>query len=193
MTNNMSFDISKVTKESYTSNVSFNHVLMNMEMNGQKMKYDSKTKEAKMDAFAKGTHTKMQPMLDASILFEYDTLGNIINSKVISGKANVTQFKNNMNSIIFPKEAIGVGGEWSGKQKTKEGIEVEYTYKITAIKAEKITFDISGTIAAMEGTVSGKGIIDKKTGNMDKMSLLLNMSLQGQNIASTIKMTCTKQ
>lgn len=193
ITMDMSFDISTVTKEGYTSDVVFDQVLMNMEMNGQKMKYDSKTKEAEMDPFSKGVHTKMQPLLDTSILFEYDKLGNISKTEIISGKADITQFKDNMNSIIYPEEAISVGSEWNGKQKTKEGVEINYTYKVTAIKADKITFDISGTIAAMEGDVSGNGIIDRKTGNMDEMNIIMNMSVQGQSIASNIKMTCTKQ
>lgn len=193
MSMNMSMHIKTANKKGFSSLMSFGQVTMDMAANGQNMKYDSNTDEATMDPFAKGVHSSMKALLESTVLFDYDKIGNIKNATIQSGNPDIQQFKENMNSMTFPTEKVSVGSEWKFSKTTKEGFTLNVTYKVTSIKSGKVNVDLSGEIPNFNGVISGTGCIDVKTGNIDSMIMLMNMAVQGQKIDMKISTTIEKQ
>lgn len=189
----MEMKVTEVKEESFMTEASFKNVKMDMNAMGQQMKYDSNMKESEMDAFAQGAHSSMKDLLSTLIAFEYDKRGNVINTKVISGNGNVKDFQDNFSSMVLPEEEVTVGSTWSAMKSTKEGSKMDYVYEVTAINSDNVEVKVSGSISGEENAISGKGTINRETGNMKDMDMDLIIKVQGQKVNSKVLMTTTKK
>jgi len=189
----MSMETKEVRNNIFTIETKFTNTSMTMASQGQTMSYDSNQKEEDMNPFAKGAHTKMKPLLETLISFDYDALGNIKDSKVISGTTNIDVFKENSSSLIYPEAPVSIGTTWENTRTSVEGAKMNYVYKVTSIDTEKVGFDVTGTISEIgTGTISGKGFINKKYGNIKEMDIEVKMNVMGQQVTSKIKLTTEK-
>ncbi|WP_348717480.1 DUF6263 family protein [Tenacibaculum sp. 190130A14a] len=190
---NMNMKINAIEGGLYNTEMKISHVTMNMTSQGNTMKYDSNDKEEDMNRFAKGAHSKMKPILTSSMEFTYDKLADVKDVKLISGTASIDSFKENSNTIVYPKEAVELGTSWKESKTTSQGVKLNYEYKVTSIDANKVVLTITGTISEIgTGDFNGKASVDRKTGNVSEMNVDMNMNVMGQKIKQNISMTTTK-
>ncbi len=188
----MSVEVKDVNNDVFDTEVKFSKVVMNMEQAGMKMTYDSNTKEEDMDAVAKQMHTQFGPMLKMVVGTKTNTLGEVLEMKVIEGTGDISQFANQAQSVTYPKEKITVGYSWSDK-KEQNGMTMTYIYTVKSIGADKIVLGLSGTInGAAAGTLSGSLNIDRKLGIASETSIKMSMDVTGQKVISTIDFTMEK-
>ncbi|WP_299104844.1 DUF6263 family protein [uncultured Tenacibaculum sp.] len=189
----MSMKVTGFENDYYSTEMKFTHATIDMMAQGKTIKYDSNVKEEDMNPFAKGAHVKMKPLLESVMGFTYDKLGEVKETKVISGTASADAFKENSNGIMYPKEAVEVGTAWKESKTTGEGVKMNYEYKITAIDNDKVTIGISGTISEVgAGTLTGTAYIERKTGNVSNLTIDMNMDIMGQKMKQVLTMTTTK-
>ncbi|WP_426430548.1 DUF6263 family protein [Winogradskyella sp. HB-48] len=189
----MSLNVTEVKDNNITTEATFNHVKMSMESMGQKMAYDSNTKESEMDPFAQGAHAEMKKLIESVVLIENDTRGNITNTELKSGTADISAFKDNMGGMIYPEDPVEVGTTWSAS-KEQQGMTIESTYKVTAITDDTVELEVTGKITGTaEGTLDGKSNINKETGNVIKSEVNMAFTVEGQKVGSTITITSTKK
>ncbi|CAL2081612.1 conserved exported protein of unknown function [Tenacibaculum sp. 190524A02b] len=191
---NMEMDIKDVQDGVYSSEMSFKNTSIDMIMAGQTMSYNSDMKEEEMDPFAKGAHGQMKTLLETVAMFKYNEFGEITETKIISGSGDVSKFKENNNSIVYPKEAVTVGMEWKDSKTTSEGVNTNFVYKVTSIKKDKVLLDVTGTVGGIaKGDIKGTATIDRATGTIDIMDILMNMDIMEKKMKSNIKITTEKK
>ncbi len=188
----MDMEVTEAKENSYLTETSFKNIKMDMNTMGKKMQYDSDTKESEMDDFSRGVHSEMKKLLTTLVSFEFDKRGNVVETKVISGESQAKDFEQSMGAMVLPEEAVTIGSTWSFKKTSKEGIEMNYIYEVTAINPDNVEVKISGTVTGEEA-ISGTGLIDRKSGNMSKMDVDMIIKIQGQKVNSKVFLTTTKK
>ena len=192
MTMHMPIEIKSVNEDVFDTEVSFSKVVMNMEQGGMKMAYDSESKLEDMDEIAKQMHTKFGPMLEMVLGTKTNNLGEVLETKLIEGTGDVSQFAAQTQSVTYPKEKVTVGYSWSDKRE-ENGMTLTYEYTVKSIDANNVILDLSGTITgAAEGTLSGNLSIDRTLGIPSESNITMDMDAAGQKIASTIELTMDK-
>lgn len=189
----MNLKVTDVKDDNIVTQATFSHVTMNMESMGQKMGYDSNTKESEMDPFALGAHSEMKKLLESVLIIENDKLGNVKNTELKSGMADISAFKDNMSGMVYPKEAVEVGTKWTAI-KEQQGMNLESTYEVVSITDDTVELEITGKITgASKGTLDGKSSIEKDTGNLSKSEINMSFSIEGQDVKSKIIITSEKK
>ena len=192
MTMHMPIEVKNVTEDVFDTEIRFSKVVMNMEQGGMKMAYDSETKLEDMDEMAKQMHTKFGPMLEMVIGTKTNNLGEVLETKLIKGTGDASQFANQTQSVTYPKESITVGYSWSDKRE-ENGMTMTYKYTVKSIDANKVILDLSGNIAgAAEGTLSGNLSVDRELGIPNESNITTDMSVAGQKVTSIIELTMEK-
>ncbi|CAL2075822.1 hypothetical protein [Tenacibaculum sp. 190524A05c] len=155
-----------------------------MEQGGEKMVYNSKMKDEELSGEAKKMASTMKPLLETTIFLNMDDLGNSKLIKLVPEVAGVTQLKDQMSSVQYPKEQVSVGSTWVNVQKTNN-IGMEMTYTVTEITKDYVLADITGKVSLMPGAkIGGKLKIDRTTG----IPSYMNMKLEAEMMGVTMKM-----
>jgi len=190
----MSMDIKDVQNDLYLSEMSFTKMSMDMIAEGKTMNYTSDMKEEEMTPFAKGAHSQMKTLLETIVSFKYNKFGEVKETKIVSGTGDTSSFTENSNSIVYPKDPVKVGTEWKDTKKTSKGVDINYLYKVKEITSNKVLLDVTGTEGGnAKGDLKGTASIDRATGNIDKMDVVMDMDVMGQKMKSNIKMTTEKK
>lgn len=193
MTMTMDLNVTDVKEDAIVSEATFSHVKMNMESMGQKMDYDSNTEESELSPFGQGMHVEMKKLLETVVTIENDKLGNVTKTDIKSGLADVSSFKDNMNSMKYPKEAIEVGYKWT-ETKQREGMNIESTYEVASITDDSVELKVTGNVSgSAKGTLDGKSSIERATGNVSKSEVNMALTLEGQNFETSVIVTSTKK
>lgn len=193
MTMSMNLNVTNVEDDNIVTEATYSHAKMDMESMGQKMGYDSNTKESEMDPFAQGMHVEMKKLLETVIEIENDKLGNITSTELKAGTSDISAFKDNMSGMVYPEDAVEVGTKWT-VTKEQQGMTFEYTYEIVSITSDTVELEIKGNITgAADGTFDGKSSIDKDTGNVDISEMNMSFSVEGQDVKSKIVITSVKK
>ena len=189
----MNLNVTDTKDNSIVTEATFSKVKMTMDYMGQSMVYDSTMDESEMDEFAKGAHSEMKKLMETVMIIENDKLGNIKDTEIKTGIADVDSFKDNMSGMVYPEEAVGVGSKWTASKEQK-GMNINSTYEVTSITDDTVEIKVTGTIAgASEGTLNGKSSIEIKTGNVIKSEVNMAFSIEGQEVKSDVIITSIKQ
>lgn len=177
----------------YSVEMGFEKVAMTMNQNGMEMSYDSSISEENMDDIAKMMHTQFAPMLEAKIYSTMTHRADTYDFRIEPNIPNAGDMADKASAVVFPKEALKVGDSWT-ENKIENGMDMTMVYTIKSIEADVVLIDLSGTISLLaEGTISGSLEVDKATGNVNSSIMDMQMSAEGQQISTHIKMTSTKQ
>jgi len=189
----MNLSVTNVEDDNIVTEATFSKIKMTMDYMGQSMVYDSTMDESEMDEFAKGAHSEMKKLMETVMIIENDKLGNIKDTEIKTGLADVSSFKDNMSGMVYPEEAVEVGSKWSASKEQK-GMSIESTYEVTSITEDTVEIKVTGTIAgASEGTLNGKSSIEIKTGNVIKSEVNMTFSIEGQEVKSDVVITSVKK
>ena len=187
----MLMEILESNDDSYTTKVTFPRVTMDMEGEGKKMNYDSDMKEEDMDEEAKKMHERMGSITETIVHIEMSNRGEILNTKVIEAEEGY-EYNDVGSSIVFPEEPVSVGTKWDSTKEVS-GFPMKYEYTITSIDAEKVGFDVTGTMDGIPTEVSGNGFIRRDNGLLNPMDITMIMDMFGQKMITKMSCVSTKK
>ncbi|WP_166386241.1 DUF6263 family protein [Polaribacter sp. 11A2H] len=190
---NMDIKVLDVNGDTYDSEMKFTKMTMDMLQGGQAMSFDSTKSDEELDETGKMMKAQMGPMLSALISAKGNNLGEILEVKVEPSIPGVEDMAKQSSNVVYPTEAVSVGSTWT-MTKEEKGMKMDFLYTVKSISSDKIVLDLSGDVSGMAtGTISGNMNIDKASGIPENSTIDMNMSVSGQELKSTIKMTMVKK
>ncbi|MCG1037231.1 DUF6263 family protein [Polaribacter sargassicola] len=188
----LNMDITEVSGDNFTSQMKFTKLTMNMLQGGVSMSFDSSKSADELDETGKMMKAQMDPMLKATIVLEGNNLGEVNNVSVTPSVPGVEDMAKQYSSVVYPKEAVKVGETWTMSQEQK-GMKMDYTYTVKSISKDIVVLDVSGDVSGMgAGKITGEMTIDVKSGVPTKSKIDMKMSVQGQEMLTTVSMSFTK-
>ncbi|WP_165733502.1 DUF6263 family protein [Polaribacter sp. 20A6] len=190
---NMDIKVLDVNGDTYDSEMKFTKMTMDMLQGGQVMSFDSTKSDEELDETGKMMKAQMGPMLSALISAKGNNLGEILEVKVEPSIPGVEDMAKQSSNVVYPTEAVSVGSTWT-MTKEEKGMKMDFLYTVKSISSDKIVLDLSGDVSGMAtGKISGNMNIDKASGIPENSTIDMNMSVSGQELKSTIKMTMVKK
>ena len=190
---NMDIKVLDVNGDTYDSEMKFTKMTMDMLQGGQAMSFDSTKSDEELDETGKMMKAQMGPMLSALISAKGNNLGEILEVKVEPSIPGVEDMAKQSSNVVYPTEAVSVGSTWT-MTKEEKGMKMDFLYTVKSISSDKIVLDLSGDVSGMAtGKISGNMNIDKASGIPENSTIDMNMSVSGQELKSTIKMTMVKK
>ena len=190
---NMDIKVLDVNGDTYDSEMKFTKMTMDMLQGGQAMSFDSTKSDEELDETGKMMKAQMGPMLSALISAKGNNLGEILEVKVEPSIPGVEDMAKQSSNVVYPTEAVSVGSTWT-MTKEEKGMKMDFLYTVKSITSDKIVLDLSGDVSGMAtGKISGNMNIDKASGIPENSTIDMNMSVSGQELKSTIKMTMVKK
>lgn len=190
MNNNIEvlFKVSEHQGNMYTLTSDVLAIKTEIKMGDDVESYDSKKEESKMTNDERSMHAEFKDILDSEFTISMDERGNIVkpfhyaNGNIVEGP--IVDMSN--IQIVFPETKVKVGTTWENEktnpltaQKTKS------IYKIKNITDKEIIISVSSTITGISGLLNenkatGEYILDKKTCNLIKGTLEMNLQAGGK-------------
>ncbi|MDO6674679.1 DUF6263 family protein [Tenacibaculum sp. 1_MG-2023] len=183
----MKYNITSVSDDTYESSSKITKMAMDMKQGGVPMSYDSTKKDEELDETGKMMKSRMKPMLSATIITKGDNLGNILETKVEpSNIQGAKDFSKQSSSVIYPKEAVGVGDTWT-KTKSDGAMSFSFTYKVKSISSNNVLIDVSGKVTgAANGDITGTMDIERDSGMPLESNINMTMKIQGQDATTNV-------
>ena len=190
MTLTSSLHITDSDKDTYSSEMKFTRVVMDVTQGVNNISYDSNKSDDELDQMGLMMKGQMAPMLSAVISAKGTRLG-----KVISATSSETfQGSNNLgeSNVIFPEKSVKVGDTFT-MEKNQGGNKMKMVYKVVSINASEVKLDMSGS-ASGEGdaTIKGTLIIDRATGVAKSSKIFTKATVMGQEMDTLVE-TVTKR
>ena len=195
MTNKMNIvmnqKITSVTGDSYNATVKFDRMTMDMSQGGMNVSYDSSKKESELDEAGKVMKTRMDPTLKTIISMKGNNLGEVLESKAEPNIPGAGDYANE-SSVVYPKHKVAVGDTWT-MTKSKNGLDMNFEYKVKSIEANNVVLEIGGKVAGIgAGDIKGSMNIDRKSGVPVKSNIDMTIKVQGQDLITNMTVTFTK-
>jgi hypothetical protein len=185
--------VTDVKDDTYSSEMKFTKMSMNMLQGGNLMSYDSSMSDAELDEAGKAIKTQMAPMLEAVIFTKGNNLGEMLEVKAEPNLPGMEDLTSQPSSVVYPKEAIKVGSTWSLQKKSK-GMINDFVYVVKSISSDSVELTVSGKVSGMgTGDITGNIKIDRASGIPLSSLIDINAVLaQGQELKSTITLKMSK-
>lgn len=188
----MGVNITAISDDTFTSEMKFTKMTMDMLQGGQVMSFDSSKSDDELDGAGKMLKAQMAPMLASIITLKTTNLGEVLELKSEPNVPGISDFANQSSNVIYPVEAVKVGSTWSF-QKEDKGMILDYEYKVKAITADKVELDVTGKASGIaNGTITGTMLIDSASGVPLSSVLDMRLTMQGLEMLSKISMTTQK-
>lgn len=193
MSNNVDMEMSVLDKDGsvYTSEMKISKMTMDMLQGGMQMSYDSTKKDDELDEMGKMMKAQISPTLKMVITTKMNSLGEVLDTKVVPNMPNAEQFSS--QSVSYPKKAVKVGDTWND-EKNAQGMKTVIEYKVTKITKNIVFLSTTGKVSgAGTGTLNGTLEIDRKFGIPLSSSMKSTINAGGQEMKVDIEMTMTKK
>ena len=192
MTMDMAVDIKSAKEGVFETETKFTRIGMDMLQGGMNMSYDSNMKDEELDEMGMALKGQMGPMLQIVITSKTDVFGKVSDVVITPNLPSASQFADQSGNVVYPEKAVKVGDTWS-IEKDENGMKMNYIYTVKSITKEKVGVDLSGKISGMAiGTISGDMSIDRSVGIPMLFNMKMDMTVNGQKVSTTMKMTTTK-
>ncbi|WP_223033003.1 DUF6263 family protein [Hanstruepera marina] len=189
----MQTEVKEAIDTIFNTEMSFKSIKMDMSQAGNKLSYDSDTKEENLDDEGKMMSAQMKPILETILAVKTNAYGEVLEMKMIEGNAaNADQFTNQTQSVIYPKEAVKLGSSWSD-EKENNGMLISYTYTVKSIDAKSVILDVNGSVSGVAtGTLTGSMNIDKASGISNTSNVTMDVDVMGQKMTTEVVISMTK-
>ncbi|SEB44491.1 hypothetical protein SAMN04489761_0758 [Tenacibaculum sp. MAR_2009_124] len=196
MTNKMNIvmnqSITDVSDNSYNASVKFDKMTMDMAQGGMTVSYDSSKSESELDEAGKIMKTRMDPMLKTVITMKGNHLGEVLETKAEPNIPGASDYTND-SSVVYPEHKVAVGDTWT-MSKSKNGLEMNFVYKVKSIETNKVVLEIGGKVTGIgEGDIKGSMNIDRKSGVPVQSNIDMTMKIQGQDLVTNMTVSYTKK
>jgi hypothetical protein len=169
---------------SYDTKSNITYVATDLDQGGQKVSYNSNMKEAELTPMSKHFATRMNPMLKTTFYVNLNKLGKSELIKLEPNDVGALKLKDQMSTVTYPEEAIGVGSTWVNTQKNNN-VEMKLTYTVTEINKTTIKASISGAISSLpDAKIWGTLLINRKSGVATDTNLNMEFETMGQKMKS---------
>ncbi|TDQ29879.1 DUF6263 family protein [Tenacibaculum caenipelagi] len=190
MTNDMNiqmkYDITNVSDDTYESTAKYTKMAMDMKQGAMQVSYDSTKKEEELDDTGKMMKSQMKPMLEATIFMKGDRMGTILETKAEPNFQGAEKITDQSNSVVYPENAVAVGDTWT-MNKNKDGMSLDFTYKVKSISSKNVLLDVSGKVSGVaDGNITGSIDIDRKSGILTESKINMTMKIQGQDLTTNM-------
>lgn len=185
--------VNEVKEEGYDTENNFTYVSSVINQQGvEKVNYNSNMKEEELSAEAKEFREKTKSLLETTMFITVSKIGE---SKLVKTEPVVTsmdQVSNQMNTTVYPKEAVSVGSSWTSTQDS-QGMKMNLTYTVKEITKEKVLATINGKMDILpDAKIIGDIEIDRATGVPVRTSININVSSMGMNLKNKTEATVRK-
>lgn len=185
--------ITDVKDDTYSSEMKFTKMTMDMLQGGQAISFDSSKSDDDLDEQGKMMKAQMDPMLKATITSKGNSLGEVLEVKAEPNVPGIESMTKQSSNVVYPKEAVKVGSTWSIK-KEERGMNMNFTYEVKSISKDTVDLTISGKVDGMAtGDIKGNMKVDRNSGVPLDSLIDMTFSVQGQEVKSTVEMKMSKE
>lgn len=189
----MNMKITDVDEATYSSEMKFTKMTMDMLQGGNAMSFDSTKSDEDLDEAGKQMKTQMQPMLEALMYAKGNNLGEILEIKIEPNVMGMEDIAKQSSSVVYPKEAVKVGDSWT-MTKEEQGMKMDFVYTVNSITDNTVNLDISGEVSGMAlGKITGDMQIDRASGIPLDSNINMLMNLSGQEMTTKVNLKTIKK
>ncbi len=185
-------NITNVSSDDFLSETKVKTISMDMLQGGNVMSYDSTKSDDELDMMGKQMKAQFAPFFDAVIYSTTSKNGKIINTEIKPDTPALSEFKDQNNSIEYPKEKVKLGSSWS-VDKEEQGMKMKTIYTVSKITKDKVLLDVSGNVTGLgTGTISGRIVVDKVSGMPTDSDVSVSISAGGVEVKVSNKTSMKK-
>ncbi len=195
--------------KSFTLDVTYDRIQFNQNAMGMEIIWDSDDKSENQSPMVQQIAGQLGTSIGKTITLEIDQSGNATsnNKNEVMGETNISGFETGM-LVVFPDHEIKAGDSWEVTVKPDPSSDYTITsvYTLDEIKGKSAYISFEGTVtgteaagnaAKIDGSISGKSVIEIATGWLKEASvhqnLTMDLSMQGQSnpmkLSSFIELT----
>jgi hypothetical protein len=195
--------------KSYVLDITYDRIQFNQNAMGMEITWDSDDKSENQSPMVQQIAGQLGTSIGKTIALEIDQNGNAIsnNKTDVMGETNISGFETGM-LVVFPDHEIKAGDSWEVTVKPDPSSDYTITsvYTLDEIKGKSAYISFEGTVtgteaagnaAKIDGSISGKSVIEIATGWLKEASvhqnLTMDLSMQGQanpmKLSSFIELT----
>lgn len=186
------YEVSNTEADAFKTETKVKTIKMDMLQGGNVMSYDSTKSDEELDMMGKQMKAQFAPFFEAVIYTTTSTMGKVTSTEVKPDTPALNQFKDQNNSIEYPKEKVKVGSSWSD-EKDSQGMKMKTVYTVSKITKDKVLIDVSGDVSGLgTGKITGKVVVDKATGIPNSTDINVSVNAGGAEVKIATKATMKK-
>jgi hypothetical protein len=184
-----------------TLDITYDRIQFKQNAMGMDMNWDSESKDASTNPMAQQLETVFRKSIGAKTTLLIDQYGKAISNNVqtvLKDNANISGFESGM-MVVFPDREVTVGESWESTYAPDPNSDLTITSKYTLIEVKKdiatISFEgtmkgtkLKGNATKIEGTMSGKSLVNKSNGWIISSSINQNLKAEMEQQGMTIPM-----
>jgi len=188
----MTSHIDSVKNDLITQRTTFNRIVMNQQIFGMEMNYDSDDSTTFNSPMGTEFADQMNKLINASVVSVINDCGQIKDMDV-SALGNAGETPSSVttanNYAVYPDHKVKVGDSWESELETTEDAEMDIKMVYTLKKAshKEAILDLKGDLSAnltnpdapgnLSGTITGTMTVDSKTGMVKVSSIQMDMTM----------------
>jgi len=186
---------------SFVMDITYKRIQFNQNAMGMEITWDSDNQsENESSPMVQQIAAQLNKTIGKTIQVGIDNLGNATsnNKSDVLGETNISGFETGM-LVVFPENEVKVGDSWEVTVKPDPANDYSITsvYKLTAIKGKKalISFEgkvsgseAGGSMAIINGSISGNSEVDIATGWLLKASVHQDMTMEMEQQGEQVPM-----
>ena len=183
--------ITESNSDTYNATFKFDKMTMYMMQAGMKMSYDSSKEASDLDENEKIMKSKIDPLLNTNVFVKGNHLGKVLETSIEPDIPEANDYADNF-SIVYPENKVAVGDTWKVSKK-KNGLNMNFEYKVKSIESNKVVLDIGGKVSGIgEGDINGDVSINRKSGIPIESKIDMIVKIQGQDLKTNMIVTYAK-
>ena len=197
--------ISEVYKDSFKIATTINRVILNQNIMGNQITYDSDTNIDLENPMIEQINKVFGGLLHKSIIQVYDKSGNIIRAdlgELAEDEVFAQNFGSSLQLPVYPEGKTKIGDSWENNiiPLVKSGIEIKIKYTLEEIESGRARISFESTVDSFEdtsmnlemnGNQTGEIIVDLKSGwsNSSAVKQIVNMTINQNGMTFPAKVT----
>jgi len=189
-----------------TQRTVFDHIVMDQQIFGMQIKYDSQDTSTFDSPMGAEFATQMNKMIGAAVISVMNERGQVDRMDVLA-LGDAGDMSGNLNSgnnyAVYPDHKVKVGDNWTEQITPQESsnITVNMIYTLTRSTRQQAMLTLNGTLSEnltnpeangkVDGTMKGEMTIDRKTGMVSLSKIQMDMTMQMEKDGMTFPATVT--
>lgn len=189
----MTSSIDSVNQGLITQKTVFDRIVMDQQIFGMEMKYDSQDSSTFNSPMGAEFATQMNKMIGAAVYATMNEKGKIDHMDV-SALGDAGDMSGSLNSgnnyAVYPDHKVKVGDSWTEELTVQKSdkMAVKMTYTLTKATKKEAVISLAGTLSGntlnpeasseVDGTMKGEMTVDRKTGMVSVSKIQLDMTMQ---------------
>ncbi len=188
----MTSDIDSVKDNLITQRSTFNRIVMNQQIFGMEIKYDSDDTSTYNSPMGTEFADQMNKLIDASVISVMNERGQVkeMDMSALGTAAEMpSTVTTGNNYAVYPDHKVKVGESWESELETQESTKmaVKMVYTLKKATRKEALLELKGDLSAnmdnpdasgnLSGTITGTMTVDRKTGMVKESSIQMDMTM----------------